>query len=63
VKTTVEALMELDENVRKSVLDRVVLSGGNTMFAGFEERFTKGDAKVVPFIYIVWGQQGQNQRR
>eukprot|EP01055_Gregarina_sp_Pseudo9_P005803 Gregarina_sp_Pseudo_9__5802@NODE_877_length_2107_cov_444_445841_g825_i0_p2_GENE_NODE_877_length_2107_cov_444_445841_g825_i0NODE_877_length_2107_cov_444_445841_g825_i0_p2_ORF_typecomplete_len167_score21_41Actin/PF00022_19/2_9e50Actin_micro/PF17003_5/0_017MreB_Mbl/PF06723_13/0_061_NODE_877_length_2107_cov_444_445841_g825_i08451345 len=47
-QTTFQSIMKCDMDIRKELYSNVVLSGGSTMFEGFEERMTKELTELTP---------------
>jgi len=45
---TFNSIMKCDVDVRKSLYENIVLSGGTTMYKGIDERLTKEVTKLAP---------------
>jgi len=46
--TIFDSVMKCDDDIRKSLYENIVLSGGNSMFAGFAERMKKELSALLP---------------
>jgi len=47
------SIMKCDKGVRKELFANIVLTGGTTMFPGFQERLKKGVSKLAPLLTKV----------
>jgi len=45
---TFNSIMKCDVDVRKSLYENIVLSGGTTMYKGIDDRLTKEVTKLAP---------------